>query len=118
MAFDKHFTELVHQYHSVHAINLLGQKDNEVLLSNAYTSHLESLSKAMDHSQGDISLTAYDFHAVVKVGGHEAVRVDFSKRLREISQRREQFGWTTIDRRTGEIVERQKGVFRTNCLDW
>lgn len=72
----------------------------------------------MDHEQGNVSMTAYDFHAVTKLGGHEAVRDDFSKRLREISQRREQFGWTRIDRRTGEIIGKQHGVFRTNCLDW
>ncbi len=30
----------------------------------------------------------------------------------------EKFGFTMADANTNEIITEQKGVFRTNCLDW
>ncbi len=65
-----------------------------------------------------LSLTPYDFHAAVKIGGHDSVKFDFESRLPEIMDSMEDFGWTAIDASTGQIVETQQGVFRVNCLDW
>lgn len=30
----------------------------------------------------------------------------------------EKFGFAMVDASTNEIITLQKGVFRTNCLDW
>lgn len=30
----------------------------------------------------------------------------------------EKFGFTMVDAATNEVITLQKGVFRTNCLDW
>ena len=112
-------------YHSVHAINLLGQKDAEAMLSVAYSEHLSDLKNTLDRipasakaSSGTLSLTPYDFHAAVKVSGHDAVRYDLANRLSEVADSTERYGWTAIDAGSGQIVERQEGVFRVNCLDW
>ncbi|KAK4689930.1 synaptojanin, partial [Tremellales sp. Uapishka_1] len=124
-AFDKHFLDLMQHYHSVHAINLLGQKDAESMLSLAYTDHLANLKRTLDKMPssekkgvGTLSLTAYDFHASVKIGGHEAVKYDFASRLQEVNDSMHDFGWTAIDASSGQIIELQDGVFRVNCLDW
>lgn len=35
-----------------------------------------------------------------------------------IANNMERFGFTMCDASTDEIITEQKGVFRTNCLDW
>ncbi|XAO22935.1 hypothetical protein I312_101710 [Cryptococcus bacillisporus CA1280] len=128
-AFDKHFLELLSEYNSIHAINLLGQKDAEAMLSQAYSSHLVSLKSALDNApveekermnvaqHGALELSPYDFHSAVRLGGHDKVRYDFDRNLREVVDSREKFGWTVVDMENGDVVEEQQGVFRTNCLD-
>ncbi|OWZ31660.1 phosphatidylinositol phosphate phosphatase [Cryptococcus neoformans c45] len=128
-AFDKHFLELLSEYNSIHAINLLGQKDAESMLSQAYSSHLASLKSALDKAppeekermnaapRGALELSPYDFHSAVRLGGHGKVRYDLDKSLREVVSSRERFGWTVVDMDNGDVVEEQQGVFRTNCLD-
>ena len=119
-AFDKHFISLISHYGSVHAINLLGGGESEQVLSEAYNKHLQSLIRTLRsddetfESSDPVSLTAYDFHAQVRVGGHDLVKEDFQRRLSDIRQARERFGWTVVDRSGGAVVERQQGVFRTN----
>lgn len=128
-AFDKHFLELLSEYSSIHAINLLGQKDAESMLSQAYSSHLTSLKCALDKAppeekermnaapRGTLELSPYDFHSAVRLGGHDKVRYDLDRSLREVVSSRERFGWTVVDMDNGDVVEEQQGVFRVNCLD-
>ncbi|EIW69000.1 hypothetical protein TREMEDRAFT_39318 [Tremella mesenterica DSM 1558] len=123
-AFDKHFLDLMDHYGSIHAVNLLGQRDSEAMLSAAYSDHLASLRQtleAMPHDgtspRGDLDLTAYDFHASVRTNGQDAPKHDFSTRLNGPVRSSEKFAWTAIDAETGQIIERQQGVFRVNCLD-
>jgi synaptojanin len=87
------------------------------VLSNVYANHLQSLARTLeDDEDGEppVSLTAYDFHAAVKIGGHDVVKEDLGRRRRSLADALQRFGWTTIDRQSGGIVEKQKGVFRTN----
>lgn len=112
----------------MHAVNLLGQKDAESMLSAAYSEHLSNLKQALQEMPADgkgefgrdakVDLTPYDFHSVVRAQGHEAVRFDMGTRLREVVGSRRKFGWTAIDAASGGVIERQRGVFRVNCLDW
>jgi hypothetical protein len=121
-AFDKHFLDLITHYGSVHAINLLGGGENEQFLSEAYNKHLVNLVRTLNDvhddedgkGQPEVTLTAYDFHAMVRAGGHDLVKRDFEGRLQPVKDARERFGWTVVDRTRGELVETQKGVFRTN----
>ena len=70
-AFEKHFAQLIEEYNSVHAINLLGSKENEAILSNTYAQHLHAAKAAVFGN--DIGITHFDFHNVVRIGGHENV---------------------------------------------
>lgn len=121
-AFDKHFLDLIEHYGAVHAINLLGQKDAESMLSNAYSDRFKALQSShaeeAQSSPGDVSLTytPYDFHSAVRMGGHEAVRTDLMA-MGDIANSLDAFGYTAVDLGNGEAISTQHGVFRTNCLD-
>ncbi len=122
-AFGRHFIDLLEHYHAVHAVNLLGSRGEEFILSKAYENHLQSFARELENDfdgKPTVSLTPYDFHAAVKIGGHDVVKEDFGRRLHSLADALRRFGWTTIDRQSGVIVEKQQGVFRTNvsCEDF
>ena len=136
-AFDRHFASLVEEYGAVHAINLLGTKENEALLTTAYARHMSITQRSV----GDIvGITNFDFHTAVKYGGHESVFRDvrcvfvkshnlmvplalirwrgYLRRLESVVDNNERFGFAMADAGSNEIITEQKGIFRTNCLDW
>lgn len=98
------------------------------MLSSAYSDHVKQLKGTLDQSTSagekdllngaSLSLTPYDFHAAIRIGGHESVKYDFQNKLHEVIHSAEDFGWTAVDTSSGQIIEQQRGVFRTNCLDW
>jgi hypothetical protein len=69
-AFERHFAQIIDEYGSVHAINLLGTKDAEASLSHAYARHLQAAKSIWGP---DIGITHFDFHNAVRLGGHESV---------------------------------------------
>ncbi|KAJ7752739.1 SacI homology domain-containing protein [Mycena maculata] len=112
-AFNQHFAQLLEEYGSVHAVNLLGTKENETSLTNAYGRHF---SIARGVFGDELFITHFDFHNAVRVGGHDSVIRDI-KRLDPISTHVDQYGFTMCEANSDEIVTEQKGIFRTNCLD-
>ncbi|KAG5728501.1 Inositol-1,4,5-trisphosphate 5-phosphatase 1 [Termitomyces sp. T112] len=112
-AFERHFSQLMDEYGAIHAINLLGSKENEQSLTTAYGRHLQIARGA---TEDDLSITHFDFHSVVKTGGHDSVIRDL-KRLDTIVDHIDRFGFTMCNAGLDEIITDQKGVFRTNCLD-
>ncbi|CAA7259620.1 unnamed protein product [Cyclocybe aegerita] len=112
-AFERHLFQLMEEYGSIHAINLLGQKENEASLTNAYARQLQIARAALGDELG---ITHFDFHNAVRIGGHESV-VRELKRMETIVDHVDKFGFTMCDATTDELVTDQKGVFRTNCLD-
>ena len=70
-AFDRHIQQLVEEYNgTVHAINLLGTKENEAILTAAYVRHVQAARNGL----GDVlRITNYDFHNAVRIGGHDSV---------------------------------------------
>ncbi|KAF8528795.1 phosphatidylinositol phosphate phosphatase [Hysterangium stoloniferum] len=112
-AFDRHFGQLVEQYSAVHAINLLGIKENEAILTTAYCQHLKAGKAAGGEA---IGFTNFDFHTIVRNLGHDSVTKELL-RIGGLYQDLDRFGWTICDLATGDIVTHQTGVFRTNCLD-
>lgn len=100
------------------------------MLSAAYSDHLDALKRTLKEmppsekaevhasERGTLDYTPYDFHAAVRVHGNDCVRVDLGTRITEMVHSTERFGWTVVDATTGEVIEKQRGVFRTNCLDW
>lgn len=69
-AFDRHFAGLVEEFSAIHAINLLGTKENEASLTASYTRHMQIARSAVGDT---IGITNFDFHTAVKYGGHENV---------------------------------------------
>ncbi|KAJ7178924.1 inositol polyphosphate phosphatase [Mycena filopes] len=112
-AFDRHFAQLAEEYGSVHAINLLGTKENEASLTNAYGRHLQIARAALGE---DLYITHFDFHNAVRVGGHDSVIRDL-RRLDSVTNHVDSYGFTMCDAKTDDLVTEQKGIFRTNCLD-
>ncbi|KAG6878600.1 hypothetical protein C0993_003055 [Termitomyces sp. T159_Od127] len=112
-AFERHFLQLMDEYGAVHAINLLGSKENEQTLTTAYGRHLQTARGAMGD---DLSITHFDFHNVVKFGGHDSV-IREMRRLETVTDHLDRFGFTMCNANSDEIITDQKGVFRTNCLD-
>ncbi|KAI0082404.1 inositol polyphosphate phosphatase [Panus rudis PR-1116 ss-1] len=112
-AFERHFAQLTEEYGYVHAINLLGTKENEAILTAAYD---RSLRNAPDLFTDNVGITHFDFHNTVRIHGHEGV-IQVLRRQESIMDNVDKFGFTMIDGSTNEIITEQKGVFRTNCLD-
>ncbi|KAJ1033041.1 hypothetical protein NDA16_000320 [Ustilago loliicola] len=134
-AFDRHFADLISHYSRVHAINLLGTRDAETVLTSAYAEHMrhsaaesiavlpadEPISEkgeiVGDDGSERIGLTNFDFHTVSRnTGGIDGVRSEL-RYLGPVQLKRKAFGYSVIDSATGELLRRQKGIFRTNCLD-
>ncbi|KAK7060444.1 Inositol-1,4,5-trisphosphate 5-phosphatase 1 [Paramarasmius palmivorus] len=112
-AFERHFAQLTEEYGAVHAINLLGSKENEAILTSAYDRHLQI---ARGGITDNLNITHFDFHNQVRIGGHDSV-VRELRRMEPITDDIERFGYTLCDSSSDEIVTEQRGVFRTNCLD-
>jgi synaptojanin len=69
-AFERHFAQLTEEYGAVHAINLLGSKENEAILTSAYDRHLQIARGGITDS---LNITHFDFHNQVRIGGHDSV---------------------------------------------
>lgn len=69
-AFERHFTQMIEEYGAIHAINLLGTKENEATLTTVYGRHLQVAREALGD---DLGITHFDFHNAVRVGGHDSV---------------------------------------------
>lgn len=110
-SFDAHFTEICAKYNACHIINLLSKtKSLEVELLRRYM----ELLRRSSHSD-DLLYSHFDFHAETKPlsGGFAGA----TKILPLIHNSLEQFGWFDYDIAVGEVVTRQDGVLRVNCLD-
>lgn len=111
--------QLLDEYSAVHAINLLSARENssEAVLSAAYSAHIRTARSAGSAAGlGNIGITHFDFHQVVKISGHDSVRE--IRREPGVRDGIDDFGFTSVDLTLNEVVTSQKGVFRTNCLDW
>ncbi|KAG6809425.1 hypothetical protein H0H92_000296, partial [Tricholoma furcatifolium] len=109
-AFERHFTQLMDEYGAIHAVNLLGTKENEQSLTAAYGRHLQL---AREDIGDDLSMTQYDFHSAVKFGGHDSVIRDL-RRLEAVVDHVDKFGFTMCSADSDEIITEQKD--RTNFV--
>jgi hypothetical protein len=118
-AFDRHFAGLLESYPNIHILNLLGGKDHEAALTNAYADHLAHLRSVVDPSR--LGWTAFDLHARSRgAGGIENVRHElFSENA--VAAGMDGYGYCMASNgRAGEkdsLIQGQEGAFRTNCLD-
>ena len=128
-AFNKHFTALLAAYQRVHAVNLLSTKDHEALLTNTYKEHVKNLNAQLGDAYGEmfnaagaeeVGFAVFDYHAEArKVTGYEGIR-DLIRRAPQVGGLIDGLGYclVTIDEKQADnVVTRQEGVYRTNCLD-
>ena len=137
-AFEKHFEKLELKYGAIHIINLLSnEKPAEAELSSRYDYHT-SRSPLVDDvedkhiRQARLSHTYYDFHAETRgSAGLDAARgirryvYEFASEFAYFLSS-ETFMVKAVDNaktnskqyaRKCNVLSRQQGVFRTNCLD-
>ncbi|KAJ4479331.1 inositol polyphosphate phosphatase [Lentinula aciculospora] len=112
-AFERHFAHLTEEYGSTHAINLLGTKENESILSSAYDRHLRIARAGLGD---ELDITHFDFHSQVRIGGHDSVMREL-RRMEAITDHVDSFGFTMCDTSSNDLITNQRGIFRTNCLD-
>ncbi|KAF9141456.1 inositol polyphosphate 5-phosphatase [Linnemannia schmuckeri] len=109
-AVKRHFEELIQKYEDVHIIDLLGIKDQgEITLSQEYRGQVEALKPILKH----LHMTRFDYHSQVKGGNYEQVQ----SLLQHIRGDSERYGYFYHDLLSNSIIQTQRGVFRTNCLD-
>lgn len=111
-AVKRHFDELVDRYNCVCNINLLSQKEataGESVLSNAFNTAVNQL----DVSKDTVSMVNFDLHAECKGGNYDNVAL-LMKNIRRIM---DDYGFFLMDSDDNQIICKQKGVFRTNCMD-
>ncbi|RLV89996.1 Polyphosphatidylinositol phosphatase INP52 [Spathaspora sp. JA1] len=107
--FNAHFKQICENYGVTHIVDLLStSKPAEVQLSNRY----KQLYQQCDRNN-EIEYTAFDFHQETKVGGF----IQAEKIIPLLQESIEQFGWFYYDLNAREIITRQDGIFRVNCLD-
>ncbi|GAA5804802.1 hypothetical protein HPULCUR_010310 [Helicostylum pulchrum] len=111
-AVKRHFDELVDRYQAVCNINLLSQKETtagESLLSNAFNTAVNQLNV----SKETVSMVNFDLHAECRGGNYDNVAV-LMKNIRRIL---DNYSFFLMDSEDNQIICKQKGVFRTNCMD-
>jgi len=110
-AVRRHFEELINKYEDVHIIDLLGTKDQgEMTLSQEYKNQVQSVGKPLlDH----LHMTRFDYHSQVKGGNYDQVQ----SLLQHVKRDSENYGYFYHDLVSNTIMQTQRGVFRTNCLD-
>ncbi|KAF9938956.1 inositol polyphosphate 5-phosphatase [Mortierella alpina] len=110
-AVRRHFEELIQKYEDVHILDLLGSKDQgEVTLSQEYRNQVEDLGSQI---LKNLHMTRFDYHSQVKGGNYDQLQ----SLLQHVRGDSERYGYFYHDLLSNTIVQTQRGVFRTNCLD-
>ncbi|KAK3594082.1 hypothetical protein CHS0354_040850 [Potamilus streckersoni] len=105
-AFERHFNMLKQHYGDQVIVDLLGQKEGEHMLSQAFHNH----HKASIYAQ-DMPLVQFDYHSECRGGNLKNLEKLKSKLLKYI----ESFDFFYSE--GGEKKRYQTGTIRTNCLD-
>ncbi|CAN0846689.1 Phosphoinositide phosphatase SAC8 [Linum grandiflorum] len=101
---ERHFQDLCQRYGDVLALDLTNQHGDEGLLSAAYANEMQRLP--------NVRYCSFDFHQVCGNSNFDNLRVLYD----QISEDFEKQGYFLVDSE-GKIVEEQKGIIRSNCID-
>jgi len=107
-SFRRHFAEQLELYGNQVVINLLNQKGDELKLSTAY--HQQIL--LFPENDQKIKYFSFDFHRQLHGMKYERLSILLDQIKSEISNH-----MFFSANAKGEVLSRQQGVFRTNCLD-
>ncbi|RIB17656.1 Endonuclease/exonuclease/phosphatase [Gigaspora rosea] len=111
-AVERHFNELQSRYGDVQILNLLGTKEGEYILSKEFQDRIIDLNG--NGLENRVLFTNFDFNSICKNGNYENMAQLFSM----IGEKLEYFAFFVLDKETNSPIFYQKGVFRTNCMDW
>eukprot|EP00741_Cyanophora_paradoxa_P020785 tig00021312_g20064.t1 len=119
VAFLKHF-EVQRRYYGFQvAVSLVDQDQDcsERVLHDAYQSHVKRANRSLPEGE-KIEICAWDFHAECPGSNFDNVKQLMERYLRENieSDSRASLGFFLADA-AARPVQRQRGVFRTNCVD-
>uniref|UniRef100_A0A9J2P640 phosphoinositide 5-phosphatase n=1 Tax=Ascaris lumbricoides TaxID=6252 RepID=A0A9J2P640_ASCLU len=103
-AFNRHFSQLKQTYGDLVVVNLLGSKEGERTLSEAYKAHLDNSAHA------DTEFVAFDYHAQMKLSKN-AIDILRNKLIPFLDR----FSFFCI--KDSKVLRSQCGIIRTNCLD-
>ncbi|KAF4967136.1 hypothetical protein FSARC_5256 [Fusarium sarcochroum] len=106
----RHFESLSRNYDQLQIVNLVEKHGVEAMIGSAYQDSIEQLNKEAGQDQ-KIPFEWFDFHAACRGMKFENV----SMLLDLLRDKIESFGSTV--QKEGEQLSRQRGVFRTNCMD-
>lgn len=106
-AYDKHMFLLQERYQDIVVVNLLSSRESEMPLNQLFNAH---------HSASRIGskfpFINFDYHAHCSRGNKENLEKLYDYELKKYC---DQFGFFHADK--GNILRKQYGVLRTNCLD-
>ncbi|EIW70203.1 hypothetical protein TREMEDRAFT_30281 [Tremella mesenterica DSM 1558] len=100
---NSHFDDLTKRYGPITIVNLSEQVGKEAVVTNGYRQLVRSLERI------DIKYEEFDFHAKCKGMKWENI----AELVTKLDLSDMGYLWTL----QGEVVRRQDGVFRTNCID-
>lgn len=105
----KHFESLSRNYGSLQIVNLVEKHGTEGSIGSAYQRNVEKITE--NGSIQKIPFEWFDFHEACRGMKFENV----SRLLLSLKDKLEEFG-STVEK-DGNVVHRQGGVLRTNCMD-
>jgi hypothetical protein len=112
-AFSKHFLDLIHQYDTeqIIAVDCTEQSGREKALHDAYKRHIERFRE----SYPKIRLIEFDYHKYCR--GRQCTDTQIEQHLNACGLTEQLLKDTKYYWNDGEVVLKQEGVFRVNCLD-
>ena len=138
-AFSQHIMELIDRYDSVHCINLIDKKKDQLIIGKEYEQLVEEFKSKEPRNGKNLDFSWFDFHSECKKMQYNNIKKLFieesvSKNLEECKYNivkidKEKLDSEIIkqkDTRIEEIIfqedildyiQKQKLVFRTNCID-
>ncbi|MCO5547320.1 hypothetical protein L7F22_000768 [Adiantum nelumboides] len=106
---EHHFRDLAERYGSVVAVDLVNQSGSEAVLGMAYANAMQNLTTV----NTNIHYVPFDFHKIC--GQVKFERLD--SLYEDIKDKLSNQGYFLMMEDSGNILEKQKGVVRTNCID-
>ena len=106
-AYDKHMFLLKERYDNIVLINLLSSRESELPLNQLFNAHHKA-----SQIGNEFPFINFDYHALCSRGHKENLEKLYSY---ELDKYCDQFGFFHVEK--GSIIQIQRGVLRTNCLD-
>lgn len=112
-AFKEHFTDLIHQYETeqIIPVDCTEQSGREKALHDAYKRNVDKFKAT--HSK--VKLIEFDYHKYCR--GRQCTDAQIEKHLNTCGLTEQVLKDVKYYWNDGEVVLRQEGVFRVNCID-